>query len=258
MTMDEIWKDIVLQDVDVGRYQVSNFGNIRSNDWKVRNRYGYRIVKGHKMKCFGYPYLSCSLSDKFYYVHRLVAIHFIANLENLPFVNHIDGDVKNNTVDNLEWCSKSTNAQHMYEHGMSKKAVPVMCVEDNIVFRSISEAAHFYHLYNEDITKRLFNVPQELYSMRGKFNKHFLRCNSIESKMSIKDMVKENKIRDITFTEPKGVRKCERIPVTCIETGEIFESMSKAANVLRVFGSDIRRCIDNPKYTCKGYHFKRL
>lgn len=42
-------------------------------------------------------------------IHRLVALAFIENPNNLPFVNHKDEDKHNNNVDNLEWCDAKYN-----------------------------------------------------------------------------------------------------------------------------------------------------
>lgn len=50
-----------------------------------------------------------------YLVHRLVAIHFIPNPNNYNEVNHINFDKTNNTVSNLEWCSRKENNNHMFK-----------------------------------------------------------------------------------------------------------------------------------------------
>ena len=47
-------------------------------------------------------------------VHRVVAEAFIPNPDHLPQINHKDGNVKNNTVDNLEWCTCQDNVLHSF------------------------------------------------------------------------------------------------------------------------------------------------
>lgn len=63
-------------------------------------------------------YVKIHVGPKFYPLHRLVAQHFIPNPDDLPQVNHIDGNRYNNTISNLEWCSASENVKHAYSTGL--------------------------------------------------------------------------------------------------------------------------------------------
>jgi len=45
-------------------------------------------------------------------IHRLVALAFIDNPDNLPQVNHIDEIRINNSIDNLEWCTGQYNVEY--------------------------------------------------------------------------------------------------------------------------------------------------
>jgi hypothetical protein len=116
--MKEIWKDISGYE---GIYQVSNKGNVRSykafkngENLKPRKRRG------------GYFGVGLSKNGKVNYqlVHRLVAIAFIENPQNKPYVNHIDENPSNNNVENLEWVTNNENMLHSNCYVRHRKIKP--------------------------------------------------------------------------------------------------------------------------------------
>lgn len=120
----EIWKDIKGYEAF---YQVSNIGRVRSLDRVVALGDTFKKIKGVVLKqnnhTVGYSIVSLHENSiqKSYTVHRLVANAFIENKHNKPYVNHIDGDKKNNHYLNLEWCTHEENTVHAVNNGLIKK-----------------------------------------------------------------------------------------------------------------------------------------
>lgn len=111
----EIWK---IQDINFksSGLLVSNCGNVKMSNFKDRkwgdNGNGYKLVNISE--------LGTKRCKKFY-IHRLVAQHFLPKpLEHQTQVNHIDGNKENNCVSNLEWICPKENIKHSHETGLSK------------------------------------------------------------------------------------------------------------------------------------------
>ena len=109
--MSEEWKQIK----DFPNYYISNMGNVKSNTKFNKVLKQYKTIGN---------YLSVTLYNngiaKKKVVHRLVATHFIDNPNNLPEVNHIDGNKHNNKADNLEWCTSKYNQIHAIKNNLYK------------------------------------------------------------------------------------------------------------------------------------------
>lgn len=129
--MEEIWKPVVGYE---GLYEVSSLGRVKSlaryskpynNHGTIcRSRIRERIMKGTPDED---GYLEVALTDpegiqKYYRINRLVAIAFIPNPDNLPFVNHKDECKTNNIVDNLEWCTNEYNMNYGTRNARISKA----------------------------------------------------------------------------------------------------------------------------------------
>ena len=106
----EKWKLITCNNIRP-RYYISNWGRLKNDKDKILSTY---IDKD------GYPKCTLYTNDgirKHFMVHRLVAIHFIPNLENKPEVNHINPYDKSNAYfKNLEWCTHQENIDHSIKH----------------------------------------------------------------------------------------------------------------------------------------------
>lgn len=89
---------------------------------------------------------------KNYKVHRLVAEKYIPNPENLPCINHINGDKLDNRVENLEWCTQKHNIQEAFRLELCSNQTPVICIETGERFVSATEAGRAYNIERRNIT----------------------------------------------------------------------------------------------------------
>lgn len=73
----------------------------------------------------GYITYNLMRSGKVYQkpLHRLLMETFIPNINNLPCINHIDGNILNNSLDNLEWCTYSHNNKEAYKLGLKQSRI---------------------------------------------------------------------------------------------------------------------------------------
>lgn len=122
--MTEEWKGIPGYE---GLYQASNLGKIRSlprlvsvKDGRIRRCSGRVLSPSTVVGGYQSATLCDERGQRTFRVHRLVAMAFLPNPENLPEINHKDRNTSNNCVDNLEWCTRLYNAR--YDGGVERRA----------------------------------------------------------------------------------------------------------------------------------------
>lgn len=137
---EEIWADIEGYE---GFYQVSNHGRVRSMKRGARKYLKNKNPSGRDVRVS----LWKEKRPKDFLVHRLVVMAFLPKVEGKNYVNHKDGNPKNNHISNLEWCNHSENNNHAFDNRLIKTARRVVLVNqqtlDTYYFRSASKASHF-------------------------------------------------------------------------------------------------------------------
>lgn len=137
----EVWRNIK----GYKDYQISNHGRV----WNSKKQ---RLVAIYTKKN-GYEAVHMYANNgkrKHEHIHRLVALAFIPNPNNLPQVNHIDRVRNNNHVENLEWV---THQENVNKSGLLQKII-VCDLEGNELYRfdSIRDACRELNLIESNVS----------------------------------------------------------------------------------------------------------
>lgn len=174
----EIWKDIPNFE---GLYQVSNQGRVKSlaryvNHGSRQIFVKERILKTRKNKN-GYLAVYPCKNGKYkpMDIHRIVGVVFIDNPCGYGDINHKDGNKQNNFVENLEWCTRSSNIKHAYDKlGHRHWKRKVICIETGVEYESSVDAAKKLGINASGIRNNAGGSAKSTFGLHFKFgDKHF-------------------------------------------------------------------------------------
>ena len=172
---------------DYENYMIDENGEVFNNNTK-------QYLKG-SIGENGYRYFRLSKNNhkKMYYAHRLVAEHFIDNPNNLPVVNHIDGNKLNNNINNLEWVTYSENTKHWKDNS-------------NVIRRQTE-------YYKEDLPNEIWKEFKNYYvsslgRIRNKAKNNLLKpslaCGYYKVRLSDNGLVNDYMIHQLVYKLFKG------------------------------------------------------
>lgn len=248
-----MYKQVVIDGIETS-YNIYDDGrcfNTKTNKFlagSVKNT-GYRMYN-----------LTINGKKKDFSAHRLVAIHFIPNPNNLPVVNHIDGNKLNNNVTNLEWATQSENRQHAYDNNLQAKRQKQQKYEgdlENEVWKQFLDTS--YYISNLGRIRNLKNNNL----LAGTVDKEgYLRCTLRVNNISKSYLV--HKLVYFSFNDTKEIKgyvinhKDGNKGNNCLSN---LEYITNAENVLHgkyELGSKkaVKRCrqIDNQGNVLKQYN----
>ena len=229
-----MWKKFIYEGIETD-YSVSTEGEVRKDTTNY-------ILSQSSQQDYKFVTLLINGQQKRMRVHRMVAMTFIENPDNKPYVNHINGIRYDNNVENLEWVTQSENIQHAVKTGLMQSGRKKAVIQYNLngdrmaTFESASEAA------------RQTGGSQSKITMCCKRQRETANDYQWRYYDDIQDVQKVEK----RFITGKKVAKCD-------EEGnilEIFPSFKEAARAVNGTSSAISRVCSGTNIRHKGYKWK--
>ncbi len=248
---DEVWMPIE----GFTNQEISNYGRAR-NARRVKNGIILARLTTYQLTSDG-RYLTIQIysndsGQRIHSVHRLVAQAFIPNPDNLPEVNHKDGDRYNCRVDNLEWCTGLENSQHRDRNHLQSRPTGisrgVIQIDLNGVeikkYPSIASAAR-ENRYKGDSIRNVMDGRSITY-------KGFKWIDDInfDAKKYQRDIAQSSQITGIN----------QSIPIIQLDLNNNkineFPSIGSAAKQLQLQKKSIRAVLQGKQQTTGGYKWK--
>ena len=229
-----MWKKFIYEGQETD-YSVSTEGEVRKDTTNY-------ILSQSSQQDYKFVGLIINGKQKRMRVHRMVALAFIDNPDNKPYVNHINGNRSDNNVENLEWVTPSENTQHAVDTGLFKSGRARAVIQYNLngeqmaTFESASEAAR---------------------QTGGSQSKITMCCRRQRDSANDYQWRYYNDIQDVQKIEKKFITG--KKVAQCDEEGnilKIYPSFKEAARAVNGTSSAISRVCSGTIIRHKGYQWK--
>ena len=229
-----MWKKFIYEGQETD-YSVSTEGEVRKDTTNY-------ILSQSSQQDYKFVGLIINGRQKRMRVHRMVALAFIDNPDNKPYVNHINGNRSDNNVENLEWVTPSENTQHAVDTGLFKSGRARAVIQYNLngeqmaTFESASEAARQTGGSQSKITMCCRRQRDSANDYQWRYYDDIQDVQKIEKK----------------FITGKKVAQCD-------EEGnilKIYPSFKEAARAVNGTSSAISRVCSGTNIRHKGYKWK--
>lgn len=229
-----MWKKFIYEGQETD-YSVSTEGEVRKDTTNY-------ILSQSSQQDYKFVGLIINGKQKRMRVHRMVALTFIDNPDNKPYVNHINGNRSDNNVENLEWVTPSENTQHAVDTGLFKSGRKRAVIQYNLngeqmaTFESASEAARQTGGSQSKITMCCRRQRDSANDYQWRYYDDIQDVQKIEKK----------------FITGKQVAQCD-------EEGNIlniYPSFKEAARAINGTSSAISRVCSGTNIRHKGYKWK--
>lgn len=253
---NEVWKPTFVNPY----YLISNKGRIKTLDrplWCKQNN-SYSIRKGiiltpnnsnskHYWRVSIPTILGKKESRKMYAIHRLVATAFIPNPNNLPQINHIDGNKDNNCVENLEWCDNSYNQQHAVNNNLKDRSK----MSAHSSFRKLSEEQVLFikqmyktiNLAKRGEKMRFYKVMQQMFGLKSENTIHWIVTGGT-NKFFNQDIVQTTKYQEMLKDYNKLWEETKPVKTKADWARELGVNYNSFIGRWLMFNKDLDKTID--------------
>lgn len=260
--MEEIWKDICFSNNGIkynykGIYKISNLGRIKSLErLDNKGRTVHEKILSSCKRPDGYYTVGLSINGKAksFLIHRLVALTFIPNPDNLPEINHKDENKSNNCVDNLEWCTSKYNCNygtHNERVSKTKTGKPIKLTDEELERKRNFMMSEKNPMRRDDIREKFIGENNPFY---GKTHTK----ESLEKMRKAKQNMSEDKKNEIK----EKIKDANRTIIVQLNNNHeilhIWNSIKDASDNLGITSSPICRCCKGTQNKSKGYYWKYL